>query len=399
MVYRLKRIGGLVLYIHCLEACPEFHQLLYSLAVSVGSDTCSEFSRVCSGKTEIVCEHLRKLLLLRLRSFLQLCVQLVVGLEDVEDQLIRLTATLTIVVFLLVVEVAVAITLAGQLLQLRFGRFEDAPAEVGKLLVVVFQPEHLTELQCLDDGPTLLQPRLYIHIYTLRIAVLACEDDLLSELMVSESVHRHQPLSHATVQLQDSVFIICMVIGNIYIAEVGRLGIFSSLRGLIGNFYWDRRQHFQRVAQLRIVVRVHAQLFEWQLHRQTSVLVELCCCKETQLLIALVIEDAVEDTLKILHHADKNPYLYKRVVVTHHRHGNRLHEPCLVLNRYKVGRQAALNRFLLCLRTAFLRLRGGCRLCFCLLCCHCSFYRFYFCFGGKGSNKLFELKTIATKKY
>ena len=103
-----------------------------------------------------------------------------------KDKLVRLTAALTTVIFLLILKITITEPFLGKLLQFLHGRIKDTAAEVGKLLIIVLQSQHLSEFPGLDDGPPLVYPGFNEHINSLCVTVLAGKDNLFPQPVITK---------------------------------------------------------------------------------------------------------------------------------------------------------------------------------------------------------------------
>lgn len=154
-----------------------------------------------------------------------------------EDEVIGLPTPLSMVVALLIVEVAVAEAVLSKLFQLRFGRIKHTTTEVTELRVHILQSQHLAELKGLDDPCTFVHPTLDEHVDTLGVAVMTREDNLLAERGIAKA-ERQQALCHLAVNLQQCVFFIdTCIFRNIDITEVRYLQITTPICGLIRYLY------------------------------------------------------------------------------------------------------------------------------------------------------------------
>ena len=206
--------------------------------------------------------------------------------------------------------------------------------------------------------------------------------------MVAE-VEGDEALGHGTVDLEDGILRVAVVLGDIDVAEVGRLGIFAALLRLVGYLHGDGGEHLQRVAQLRVVARTDPQLLERHLDGHAAVLIELVAAEDIELARGAAVEHSLQDVLQALDDAHEDAHLHLAVVVAHHRHGNGLQEPRLLRYRDEVVADVALDVGLLGLGAALRGFRrrparaaaGG--FLPCLLLCH----------GGK-DNKFLRFRQI-----
>lgn len=139
--------------------------------------------------------------------------------------------------------------------------------------------------------------------------------------MVAE-VEGDEALGHGAVDLEDGILRVAVVLGDIDVAEVGRLSIFAALLRLVGYLHGDGGEHLQRVAQLRVVARTDPQLLERHLDGHAAVLIELVAAEDIELARGAAVEHSLQDVLQALDDAHEDAHLHLAVVVAHHRHGN-----------------------------------------------------------------------------
>ena len=162
-------------------------------------------------------------------------------------------------------------------------------------------------------------------------------------------VKRHQSLSNGTVNLQHSIFLIdALILRNIDIAEVSNLLIVAAVSCFIRNFHRNGSQHLQALTQLRIVIGIHTQRFEESLDLQAPVIVELRV-REDFWLQTLLVKHLMQLRLHVFYNRDEDTNLYKGIIVTHHRHGDRLEKPGLFLYGYEIRGYVAFDITLLTL--------------------------------------------------
>jgi hypothetical protein len=112
------------------------------------------------------------------------------------------------------------------------------------------------------------------------------------------------------------------------------------------------------------VVGVNLQRLERQTDRHASVFVEFVGGEKFELPCTLVVQYTVQNLLQVLHDGDQYAYLDERIVVAHHRDGDGLYEPSLLLDGNEVGGDLPLQRTLSLSRCATVFLVSV------LFCCH-----------------------------
>ena len=96
------------------------------------------------------------------------------------------------------------------------------------------------------------------------------------------------------------------------------------------------------------MIGIHAKCLEECLDLQASIIVEFCV-RENFRLQTLLVEHLMQLRLHILNDSDEDTYLNERIIVTHHRHGDRLEKPGLFLYGYEISGYVAFDITLLTL--------------------------------------------------